>query len=373
MSFHFELRDYPTAPGCYLMRDAAGHVLYVGKAKNLRRRLSSYFRMDRRKRRTRRDRRMSQLVTTIAAIDVILVNTELESLVLENNLIKRYRPRFNRMLMPEESGYHYIVLTDETLPRLVPYRKLRLNKALAGKEVERRFGPYLTRECRDGLLEYVADRFGLRTCYPMPSHVCLRYHLKECSGVCEGKVTSEAYAAAVQEAANFLAQPSQELVGAVVASMRAEVLACAERLEFERAQRIKGRLFILESTLQSQIVERDVEYDQDVVYFGPAKTRRAMVASVRRGMLIGVELRELNAGGSYPQACRDFLLAQSARSGAEEIICNAPEKVVAPLHGVAGAARLLCPTAGVEHELLALARRNFEYQNKKVSPPQSSD
>lgn len=351
------------------MRDAAGHVLYVGKAKNLRRRLSSYFRPDRRKRRTRRDQRMGKLVTAVAAIDVILVNTELESLVLENNLIKRYHPRFNRMLMPEESGYHYIVLTGEMLPRLVPYRKLRLNKVLAGNEVERRFGPYLTRECRDGLLEYIADHFGLRTCYPMPSHVCLRYHLKACSGVCEKKLSPVTYAAAVQEAVDFLSRPSGDLVSAVVANLRAEVLVCAERLEFERAQRIKERLLILEATLQPQIVERDVAYDQDVVYFGPPKTRRALVATLRQGMLVGVELHELDATGSYPQACRDFLLAQSARSGAEEIICNAPEKVAAALHGGAGSARLFCPTAGVEHELLALARRNFEYQNKKTFPP----
>ncbi|MBN2007304.1 MAG: GIY-YIG nuclease family protein [Anaerolineae bacterium] len=365
MLFHFELREYPTTPGCYLMRDAAGRVLYVGKAKNLRRRLSSYFRPDRRKRRTHRDHRMGKLVAAIAAIDVILVNTDLESLVLENNLIKHYQPRFNRMLMPEDSGYHYIVLTDEALPRLAPYRKLRLNKVLAGKDVEQRFGPYLTRECRDGLLEYVAGRFGLRTCYPMPSHVCLRYHLKECSGICEGKLSPAAYAAAVQAATDFLSRPGQDLVGAVVAALRDEVLVCAERLEFERAQRIKERLLILEATLQSQIVERDVDYDQDVVYFGPPETRRALVATLRHGMLLGVELRALSATTDYPQACRDFLLAQAARSGAEEIICNAPEAMAVRDNPLS--TRLLCPTAGVEYELLALARRNFEYQHQKVS------
>ncbi len=362
VSFKFELRHYPITPGCYLMRDAADKVIYVGKAKNLRRRLASYFRPERRKRRTRRDRRMEKLVAVVAAIDVILVNTELESLVLENNLIKRYHPRFNRMLMPEDTGYHYIVLTDERWPRLLPYRKLRLNKVLAGKEVEQRFGPYLTRECRDGLLEYVADHFGLRTCFPMPSHVCLRYHLRACCGVCEERVTPEVYAVIVQAAATFLARPNADLVG----DMRAEMLACAERLEFERAQRIKERVLALEATLQPQIVERDVDYDQDVVYFGPAKARRALVVTIQRGMMLDVALHSLDGAGTYPQVCREFLLTRYASSGPEEVICNAPEKAADTLRAKARSVRVICPTEGVEYELLELGRLNYEYRAKHL-------
>lgn len=339
------------------MQDATGRVIYVGKAKNLRRRLASYFRPKRR-RKTRRDYRMQRLVAVVAAIDVILVNNELESLVLENNLIKRYRPRFNRMLMPEDSGYHYIALTNEALPRLVPYRKRRINKALAGKEVERRFGPYLTRESRDGLLTYVADHFGLRTCHPMPTRVCLRYHLGACSGICEQHIAPEDYAATMQTVVAFLARPNADLVS----DMRAEMLTSAEQMEFERAQRIKEQMQALEATLLPQIVERDVAYDQDVVYFGPEDARKALVASIHKGMLLGMVLHDLDATVAYPQACRDFLLTLTKP---EEVICNVPEEALEVLRTTpVSRARVLCPADGTPYELLELCRRNYEYQVK---------
>lgn len=206
---------------------------------------------------------MDRLVAVVAATDVILVNNEMESLVLENNLIEHYHSRFNRMSMPDDTGYHYIVLTGEALPRLLPYRKQRINKAFAATEVEQRLGPYLSREPRAGLLTYVADHFGLRTRQPLGSRVCLRYHLKARGGVCEKRVSVDEYAAAVQAVLDFLARPHTNLV----ADMRAEMTVCAERLEFERAQRIEEQMLVLEATLQPQIVERDVDYDQDAVYF----------------------------------------------------------------------------------------------------------
>lgn len=341
------------------MRDAGGRVIYVGKAKNLRCRLASYFRPNQR-RKTWRDHRMDRLVVAVAAIDVILVNNEMESLVLENNLIKHHHPRFNRMLMPEDTGYHYIVLTGEPLPRLLPYRKHRVNKALGSKEVERRLGPYLSRESRDGLLTYVADHFGLRTCQPLATRVCLRYHLKACGGICERHVSTEEYAAAVQEALAFLARPHANLI----ADMRAEMVACAERLEFERAQRIKEQMIALEAPLQPQIVERDVDYDQDVVYFGPDVARRALVATIRKGALLAVTLCSLDATAAYPQACRDFLLARYGRSGPEEVLCNAPGEVVAALAAQTGKRRVRVPVVGVEQELLELCRLNYEFRIK---------
>lgn len=359
MPFDFDPQRYPTTPGCYLMWDAGGRVIYVGKAKNLRRRLASYFRPNQR-RRTWRDHRMDRLAAAVAAIDVILVNNEMESLVLENNLIKHHHPRFNRMLMPEDTGYHYIVLTGEPLPRLLPYRKQRVNKALAATEVEQRLGPYLSRESRDGLLTYVADHFGLRTCQPLATRVCLRYHLKACGGICERRVSVEEYAAAVQEALAFLARPHTNLV----ADMRVEMAACAERLEFERAQRIKEQMLALEATLRPQIVERDVDYDQDVVYFGPDAARRALVATIRKGALLAVALCPLDATVACTQACRDFLLARYGRSGPEEVLCNAPEEAVAAFSVQDNKRRVRVPIASVEQDLLALCRLNYEYQVK---------
>src|SRR5947209_19488500 len=110
-SFHFEPGRYPTSPGCYLMKDRSDAVLYVGKARNLRNRLRSYFQGKPEYARTQ------ELAAQVGAIEVILVNTEAESLILENNLIKRYRPPYNRALMSDDTGYSYFVLTAEELPR----------------------------------------------------------------------------------------------------------------------------------------------------------------------------------------------------------------------------------------------------------------
>src|SRR5579884_849728 len=105
MQFDFDPQRYPTQPGCYLMKDAAGKVIYVGKAKNLQRRLTSYFQIRLRRRRLRR------LIAEISDVEVIIVNSEVEALVLENNLIKHHKPRYNRMLTDDESGYYYLALT----------------------------------------------------------------------------------------------------------------------------------------------------------------------------------------------------------------------------------------------------------------------
>jgi excinuclease ABC subunit C len=204
----------------------------------------------------------------------------------------------------------------------------------------------------------VADHFGLRTCQPLATRLCLRYHLQACGGICEQRITPEAYAEAVAQAVAFLARPSVD----VVADMRTQMLASAEALQFERAQRIKEQMVALEATLQPQIVERDVDYDQDVVYFGPDGARQTLVATIRKGALLDVTLCPLDAAVSHVQACRDFLQARYARSGPEEVLCNAPEEAIAAFTVQRGERRVRVPTDGVERELLELCRLNYEYQ-----------
>ncbi|HEY3341386.1 MAG TPA: GIY-YIG nuclease family protein, partial [Anaerolineae bacterium] len=153
--FSFDARRYPAVPGCYLMKNGSGQVIYVGKAKNLRRRLCSYFS-------AAAYGKTRRLAAHVRDIEVILVNNETESLILENNLIKRYKPVYNVMLMRDSSGYAYIVLTGERYPRCVIYRKNRANQTLEHiDEVtpSRRFGPYVSRRYRDALLNFVNEYF----------------------------------------------------------------------------------------------------------------------------------------------------------------------------------------------------------------------
>jgi excinuclease ABC subunit C len=259
--FAFNPTRYPSGPGCYLMLDAAGTVLYVGKAKNLRRRLTSHFRP------MPLAGRRSRLLAAVADIDLILVSNETEALILENKLIKLHKPPANRVLLDADEGYFYIALTAEDLPRLVAYRKNRINKELerggAMTAVSRCFGPYVNRRFRDALLAFVADHFQIRTCAPLPSEVCLRYHLGACGGVCERRVSVGDYSRAVADTVGFLSRRHGELIR----HMKRQMAECAAQLRFEQASRIKRHVELLEGALEPQVVERDVRHDQEVLHF----------------------------------------------------------------------------------------------------------
>jgi excinuclease ABC subunit C len=347
-SFVFEASRYPSKPGCYLMKDAKSRVIYVGKAKNLRRRLASYFQSH------WKDRKTYWMVTHIAAIEVILVTSETESLVLENNLIKRYKPRYNRMLMDDESGYAYVVLTSEAIPRFLPYRKRRYNKALEGldeTDLEKSFGPYLGNRYRDAVLQFVTERYQIRTCNKLPNKVCLRYHMHKCSGICAGLVTAEEYAKAVGQASAFLNDQHSD----VIQQMKTAMWAWAEKMEFERAQLIRDQVAVLESVLVNQIVEREVDYDQDVIYFGKSQV---LVAEIKRGILRGMALYNLAAEDSSNfDACEHFLLERYTHASPAELITN--RAGLEKLDGLG--LKITLPEQGIEKALLDLCQLNYEY------------
>lgn len=213
MSFEFQAGLYPERPGCYIMKkNSEGRILYVGKSINLRSRLRSYFQQ----RQTRK--RMVQLVREIAVIEIVLVNNEAESLLLENNLIKIHKPPYNRALKRDNSGYAYLQLTSERLPRLdVFYRDRREGADRIGsagekrqpKEQGHRFGPYRSSRFRNEVLEFVTDHFRLRTCTNMPKRACLLYHIGKCSGVCEGLISEAEYREDAGQAAALLANQAK--------------------------------------------------------------------------------------------------------------------------------------------------------------------
>jgi excinuclease ABC subunit C len=308
--FAFDPSRYPTGPGCYLMRDATGTVLYAGKAKNLRRRLGSHFQA------IPHSGRRSRLLAAIAEIELILVTNETEALILEHNLIKLHRPRANRMLLDPDEGYFYIALTAEDLPRLVAYRKHRINKDLerGGTEtpVARCFGPYVNRRYRDALLGFVADEFQLRTCAPLPSQVCLRYHLGACGGVCAQHVSNSDYARAVADAGGFLARGHAELLH----HLKRQMLDSAAQLRFERASWLKRHVELLEGALEPQVVERHVRHDQDVLHFDGATV---LALHLRRGTVTGCTLCDLVGGADQ------FLHDRYAAGCPAELIVNQVE------------------------------------------------
>jgi excinuclease ABC subunit C len=336
------------------MKDAMGKVIYVGKAKDLRKRLSSYFHDTRKPSRTRR------LVERIAGIEVILVNHEIESLILENNLIKHHRPRFNVLLKAEDQGYPYIVLTDEPYPRFAPFKKHRVNWALDGlpdDAIVRRFGPYPSWRFRTTLLDYVNETFMLRQCHPMPSRACLLHHVHKCSAPCERLISDAEYAQAVKRAARFLSHPPTS----AVREMRSRMLEYAERMEYERANRIKAQLAVLERALSAQIVERDVKHDQDVIYFAAG---RATVVHIRAGAVLGITQSDAHDE-------HQFLLSRYADVCVDELVVSGlPDPagiadVLSRRHG--HKVKVTQPRTGTSKALMALCKKNHDYRIASAS------
>ena len=360
MSLVFEPSRYPTGPGCYLMRDAAGAVLYVGKAKNLRKRLTSHFGAG------GMARRRSRLLAALAEIELILVLNETEALILENNLIKLYQPRANRVLLDADEGYFYVGLTDEQLPRLVAYRKHRINKALergsATTTLQRSFGPYVSRKFRDSLLSYIVDNFKLRTCAPLPGEVCLRFHLGACGGVCEGYVSDAEYAHSVADAVGFLSRPHADMIR----QMERDMADCAAELRFEQAARIKHHITLLTGALEPQVVEREVRHDQNVLYFGgDAVMTLCLVAGVLQGCTFSV------LDGVSPD---EFLVRRYASGCPGELIVNlvGDLRCVEELltRATKGRVRVTLARAGprgVAQRLMAIAALNFDHRAAQQS------
>jgi len=362
-SFIFQAQDYPERPGCYLMRDGEGNILYVGKSKSLRSRLRSYFQGKQSR------RRLVQLVENIASIEVMLVNNESESLILENNLIKIHKPPYNRALKKDNSGYAYLRMTEEKLPRLdVCYRDRRPQSLRApagrlpvtGKEsgAGHRFGPYYSSRFRNAVLEFVTDHFRLRTCETLPRRACLLYHIGRCSGVCEGYISEEGYQESARQAAELLANGGEKLLGAMYGKME----QYAEKLEFEKADNMLRHIRILEKLPEKQIVDREGSADQDVIYFGE---NRVLIAKVQEGMLRDFRMYVLQQG-SGDWGCDRFLLQHYREERPGELIVNRigdPGTVQSQLRSAgSGPLRITKPKRGIKLDLLKLCEQNYEYR-----------
>jgi len=235
-----KLKQIPARPGVYRMIDAGGKVLYVGKAKDLKRRVASYF--------TRSlNRRLQVMVSQIADIEVTVTRTEGEALLLENNLIKSLRPRFN-VLLRDDKSYPYIRLTlEDEFPRLAFYRG-------STKGTDRFFGPYPSAWAVRETLQLLQKLFPVRQCedgfFRNRSRPCLQYQIKRCSGPCVGLVRREDYADDVRHTIQFLEGRTDQVIGELAGRME----QAAADLEFERAAVLRDQIATLRRIQQRQYV-----------------------------------------------------------------------------------------------------------------------
>ena len=269
----------PSTPGVYMYYDSEGNVIYVGKAKNLKRRVSSYFN------RTHDSLRTNLLVRAIADMRYIVVPTEQDALNLENSMIKEYQPRYN-VLLKDDKSYPWIVVTKEPYPRVFMTRK-RI------KDGAKYYGPYTDTASARTVLDLIRELYKLRSCRHLitPEYIakgkgrlCLDYHLKRCGGPCTGMVSQEEYAASIERVKQILRGDMNELLD----HLREEMTRLAEQLRFEEAHELKLKYdMVTRYTAKSVIVSQNIG-DVDVfgIYDDGSQEVYINYMHVRRGAVV---------------------------------------------------------------------------------------
>lgn len=296
-----QLKTLPDAPGCYIYRDEKGNVLYVGKAIVLKNRVRSYFQPS-----AKHGPRIERLVHRVRDIETIVVDSEIEALVLECNLIKRYRPPFN-VRMRDDKSYPYIVITNEAFPRVLFTRQVRKDKA-------KYFGPYPNSYAVRDTLQLLHKVFPLIPCGKSFSgdpvqRPCLYYHLGQCLAPCAGLASRIEYDRVLDRVARFLGGKETTLIE----EMTAEMEAAAEELDFELAAKRRDQIRALESVQQRQKVNSAEGVDQDVVALVKDERGAAIqMLYIRDGKLLGQKqfaldgAKEVTAGEAIGEFLKQY-------------------------------------------------------------------
>ena len=351
-----KLSHLPDQPGVYLFKNQKGEILYVGKAAVLADRVRSYFQKG-----TDHTPKTALLANHIADLETIVTRSPLEALILESNLIKRHRPRFN-VVLRDDKQYPYLRLPiKEDFPRFSIVRRVQKDSALY-------YGPYTPAGALRETLKVIRKVFPLATCEididGTAERACIEFEIKRCMAPCIGNQTREDYHRIVKQVRQFLEGRDRELLD----DMRGQMEAASDREEFEEAARLRDRIIKIERTLEKQRITQTTSTDQDVL------------GIARQGMAVDLQLLFVRSGLLIGR--KDFFWPQSAESSDEELLRSAieqfynkegqpPKEVLVPaslddaplieqwLTEKRGeAVRVVVPERGQKHQLVRLAEEN---------------
>ncbi|MCI7675072.1 MAG: excinuclease ABC subunit UvrC [Phascolarctobacterium sp.] len=346
----------PDKPGVYLMHDAEGKVIYVGKAVVLKNRVRSYFRNL-----ASHTPKVKAMVAKIAEIETIVTSSEVEALILECNLIKKYRPRYN-ISLKDDKTYPYLKVTlQEDFPRLHMTRRLSRDGA-------KYYGPYADAGAMYATMKLLKTMFPLRSCRRMnPDRPCLNYHIKRCLAPCAGYVSKEEYGKMIKSVCMVLDGRTTELER----DLKQRMQEAAEEYAFEEAARLRDQLQAVERLNESQKAVTNNGGDMDIIGFAQDMTGNCLqIFFVRKGKLIGRDNFFLQDGGDTPQEVLTAFLKQYYNEATfvprEIVLPRLPEPEEQQLielwlrqkaeHRV----ELIQPQRGVKRELLQLANDNAQ-------------
>lgn len=299
-NFEEELKKLPKEPGVYIMRDDKDVILYVGKAINLHNRVRSYFREN-----IGRGPAIDKMVTLIARFEYIVTDSELEALVLENNLIKEYSPKYNTLLKDDKT-YPYIKVTvGEEYPRILFSRTMKKDKS-------KYFGPYTSAAAVKDTIELLNKLYFLRTCNrTLPRDIglerpCLNYHIKQCLAPCQGYISKEQYREQVDQALDFL----NGNYNSILKDLEGKMQAAAEKLDFEAAAGYRDLYNSVTQVSQKQKITDSVGEDKDIIALYQDEAEAVVqVFFVRDGKLIGREHYYMThvSGSKKPEILGNFV------------------------------------------------------------------
>ncbi|MBH0332286.1 excinuclease ABC subunit C [Brevibacillus brevis] len=336
-----KLAVLPDKPGCYLMKNASGEIIYVGKAKVLKNRVRSYFTGS-------HNGKTQLLVSEIVDFEYIVVSSAIEALILECNLIKEHDPRYNVMLRDDKT-YPYIKITNEAQPRLEITRKVLKDKA-------KYFGPYPNAGDASEVKKLLDRLYPLRKCRNMPKQVCLYYHLGQCLAPCVYEVSAEENQRLVDQISQFLDGGHEEMKQTLTEKM----LQAAENMEFERAKEYRDQIKSIEAVMEKQKITFTDTIDRDIIGFAVEKGWMCIqVFYMRKGKMIE---RQTTSFPYYGSEIEDFMSYVSQfyydkqNALPKEILL--PQESEPELLSEWLGIKVHAPKRGKKHELVKMATEN---------------
>ncbi|MBR4576053.1 MAG: excinuclease ABC subunit UvrC [Clostridia bacterium] len=347
----------PDSPGCYLMKNAGGTVIYVGKAVNLKNRVRSYFRI------TAHTPKVEAMISHIDDFEILLCETNLEALILECNLIKHYRPYYN-ILLKDDKHYPYLKADlSQPFPRLEITRRLE-------KDGAKYFGPYIGASAVRQVIEAVRDVFPLRSCRQVlpptrPKRPCMNYELGRCLAPCAGFCTREQYADLMAGVMNFLNGDYES----VLKKLRTEMEEAAAAMRYEKAAKIRDKIRDVQGLMERQIALQTDRSEQDLIALAQdGLDAMVQVLYVRGGRMIGGDHFVLaREGGEDPgEVLAGFMIQYYENAGLipRNVLCQElPDGMTEQLEGwlrqkKGSAVTLATPRRGEKHDLIVLAAKN---------------
>lgn len=342
----------PHSPGCYLMKDINGYIIYVGKSKNLKNRLTSYFHSS-------HTGKTMMLVNDIHDFEYILTSSELEALLLEINLIKKYNPKYN-ILLRDDKTYPYIELTNDKVPRLLIVRNPHIKKS----KNRRLYGPYPNVSAARKVVEIINRIYPLRKCKTYGKKECLYYHIGQCLGYCNNKVDDEVIKKMKDDIISFF--NGNDTI--ITDKLKEKMKESSDKMYFEKALEYKEMLEYINITLEKQKVELDANYDIDVInHYSDGNYISISILFIRGGKLLDskniifplVDTVSEEVGGYIT----DFY---SKHLPPKEVFIS--DIIDVSLYKKALGINFLVPKKGMKKNILKLAKTNAEnYFNEQIT------